>query len=95
MFPAWAGNICLIFLERRNVSIISDKVWSFFGPFRWRSSVLFPLGFSLGFYIGFLFQKLQKHQTFLSLFIGAGRINLYANEEKHQKDMNMVFQCQP
>ena len=44
MFPAWAGNICLIFLERRNVSIISDKVWSFFGPFRWRSSVLFRLG---------------------------------------------------
>ena len=41
MFPALAGNICLIFLERRNVSIISDKVWSFFGPFRWRSSVLF------------------------------------------------------
>ena len=41
MFPAWAGNICLIFLERRNVSIISDKVWSFFGPFRWQSSVLF------------------------------------------------------
>ena len=41
MFPAQAGNICLIFLEGRNVSIISDKVWSFFGPFRWRSSVLF------------------------------------------------------
>ena len=28
------------FLERRNVLIISGKVWSFFGPFKWQSSVL-------------------------------------------------------
>ena len=33
------GKHLFDFLERR--IIISDKVWSFFGPFRWRSSVLF------------------------------------------------------
>jgi len=37
------GKHLFDFLERRNISIISDKVWSFFGPFRWQSSVLFPI----------------------------------------------------